>query len=44
MVAKLVPSCMMIHSEEIIFEKADKGGVYEKRERVWYVEIFKGDV
>lgn len=32
MVAKLVPSCMMIHSEEIMFEKADKGGVYEKRE------------
>lgn len=32
MVAKSVPSCVMIHFEEIIFEKADKGGVYEKRE------------
>lgn len=32
MVAELVPSCMMIHSEEIMFEKADKGRVYEKRE------------
>lgn len=32
MVAKSVPSCVMIHFEEIMFEKADKGGVYEKRE------------
>ena len=44
MVAQLVPSCMMIHFEEIMLEKADKRGVYEKREGVWYVEILKEDV